>query len=284
MRTFFDHLSALYGPAAMAAWAAQWLPRLAAALVAVLIFFAGWTALRRVMDVVFRRARLDPTAAQFVRTATKAGISTVGALTALNQLGIDTTSILASLGVLGLTLGFAAQDTLSNVISGLFIFWDRPFVLGDLIEIDGEYGRVEQITLRSTRLVTPDGRMFAIPNKVVAGTKVASYTNFPNLRLDVDVTVGVGEDLSAIRRLLLEELAGDPAYSYEIPPSVHVASLNDYNVALQVRVWIEDETAHIPERFRLRERIFEVLRAGGVDMPFETVQLAPVQIQSAPTA
>ena len=74
---------------------------------------------------------------------TRFALVIVGLLMALNQLGVDTTSILARLDVLGLTLGFAAQNSLSNVISGLFIFWDRPFVLGDLVEADG-HGAVEE--------------------------------------------------------------------------------------------------------------------------------------------
>ena len=59
-------------------------------------------------------------------------------------------------GIAGLTIGFAARDALSNIISGILIFWDRPFVIGDLVEVGGQYGRVERITLRSTRIVTPD--------------------------------------------------------------------------------------------------------------------------------
>jgi small conductance mechanosensitive channel len=104
-------------------------------VVALLVLLAFW-ALATVADRVLRgaldRARLDETAASFVRTLTRFTITVVAILTALGELGIDTTSILASLGVMGLTLGFAAQDTLGNVISGLFIFWDRPFVIGDL--------------------------------------------------------------------------------------------------------------------------------------------------------
>jgi hypothetical protein len=66
----------------------------------------------------------------------------------------------------------------------VFIFWDRPFVLGDLIEVDGKYGRVEKITLRSTRVITVEGKMFTIPNAEVMNSTVASYTNFPHLRIE----------------------------------------------------------------------------------------------------
>ena len=97
-------------------------------------------------------------------TAVKYTVLTVGVVSALGQVGINTGSLLASLGIAGLTIGFAARDALSNIISGIFIFWDRPFVIGDLIEVNSQYGRVDRITLRSTRVVTVDGRMLAIPN------------------------------------------------------------------------------------------------------------------------
>ncbi len=117
-------------------------------------------------------------------------ILSIALVSALNQVGVHTGSLLASLGVLGLTIGFAARDALSNVISGIFIFWDRPFVIGDLVEIEDKYGRVQAITMRSTRVVTPDGKMLAIPNNTIVNSTVASYTNFPHLRLDIAFGVG----------------------------------------------------------------------------------------------
>ena len=250
-----------------------WIPRLLSAGLAFLVFWALWKATARLLTAVFTRAQLDLTASAFVLTILRFTFTIVGALTVLAQLGVDTTSVLTSLGVMGLTIGFAAQDTLSNIISGLFIFWDRPFVLGDLVEVDGEYGRVDQITLRSTRVVTPDGRMLAIPNKVVASGKVASYTNFPNLRLDIDLTVGVTEDLDRIRRILLDLVAADPDFLAQPPPAVVVTALNDYNVAMQLRAWLEDEKTHVRKRLALRESAFEALRSAGVEMPFETLEI-----------
>ena len=203
---------------------------------------------------------------------------TIAVLTALSELGINTASFLASLGIAGLTLGFAAKDTLSNVISGLFIFWDRPFVVGDLIEMEGKYGRVEDITLRSTRVVTPDGKMLAIPNSAIVNSTVASYTNFPHLRLEIDLTVGVEEDLGRISAIFLELVKGDRRFKTDPPAEMVVTAINDYNVAVQFRVWLVNEKQHIPERFELRQRIFEAMRAAGVEMPYETFPLAPFEV------
>jgi small conductance mechanosensitive channel len=179
-------------------------------------------------------------------------------------------ALITSLGIAGLTIGFAARDALSNIISGVLIFWDRPFVIGDLVEIGGHYGRVDNITMRSTRVVTPDGRMLAVPNTIIVNTTVASYTNFPNLRLDVPFAVGVGEDLGRVREIALALCLQDARLLDEPAPRVVVSALNDYNVALELRAWLRDEQHHIAVRHELRERLFEALRASTVDMPFET--------------
>jgi small conductance mechanosensitive channel len=250
-----------------------WLPNLIVALLTALFFFLLYRGLRRGFRFVVARAELDATLGSFLETVLRYVLAIVGTVTVLGQVGVDVTSMVASLGVAGLTIGFAAKDALSNIISGLFIFWDRPFVVGDLVEIDGRYGRVQEITMRTTRVVTPDGRMLAIPNTTVVNSTVASYTNFPNLRLEIDVTVGVGEDLGRIRRVALDVVEGRPGFQSSPAPTVVVTAINDYNVALQLRAWLVDEQRHIAERFRLREDLFEALRRADVEMPFETLAI-----------
>ncbi len=204
-----------------------------------------------------------------------------GRVSALGAIGVNTASLLTSLGIAGLTIGFAARDALSNIISGILIFWDRPFVIGDLVDVSGEYGRVERITLRSTRIVTPDGRMLAVPNTEIINRTVASYTNFPHLRLDVGVTVGVREDLDKVRRILLSLVEEDARFMADPAPVAIVKQLNDYNVLVELRAWIHDERRHIELRCALREEVFRALTQAGVDMPFETFRLEPVTVRSS---
>lgn len=178
------------------------------------------------------------------------------------------------------TLGETLAVMLSNHISGLLIFWDRPFVIGDLVEVGGQYGEVDRITLRSTRVVTVDGKMLAVPNTSIVNTTVTSYTNFPNLRLNIDVTIAVDEDIERVREVILNLVKDDPEFLKDPAPRVVVTALNDYNVALQFQVWIDHERQHIARRFELRENIFTSLTEAGVDMPFETIQLNPVNIKA----
>ena len=269
----------LVNPNALWAAAVGFAPRLVGAMILAIVFYLLWIVLAKALAHAARRTGADPTGVGFIEAILKFLLTVVGLGAALGQLGVDTSSLLASLGVAGLTIGFAARDTLSNLIAGMFIFWDRPFVIGDLVEIDGHYGRVDRITLRSTRVVTPDGRMLAIPNTTVVNSTVSSYTNFPSLRLDVPVTVGVGEDLGRVREVLVELCRGREGFLVSPPPEVVVTALNDYNVALEVHAWIEDEKQHIQQRHALREAVFEALRSAGVDMPNETLQLAPLQVR-----
>lgn len=273
-----SRLQATFDPAAIGAGLAGLLVNVTVGLAIYVVFYVVWRLLRLLLRPALRRGGMDETAAIFVETLTKYSVLVLGLVTALDAVGIQTSAVLTSLGIVGLTIGFAARDALSNLISGLLIFLDRPFVLGDLVEIEGVYGRVDKITLRSTRVVTSDGRMLAVPNTEVINKTVASYTNFPHLRLDIRVTVAVTENLARVRQVLLNLVQGSDEFLTTPPARVVVTQLNDYNVALELRVWLKDERQHVEKRFELREQVFNALNQAGVEMPLETIQLAPMQV------
>ncbi|MDX1450987.1 MAG: mechanosensitive ion channel family protein [Oleiphilaceae bacterium] len=254
---------------------------LVATLLAVMTFagfYLLWLLLRMVINRIGQGGHIDITTRNFIQITLKFLILTLGAIQALKVIGIDTASLIAGLGIAGLTIGFAARDALSNLISGVLIFWDRPFVIDDLIEIDGQYGRVDKITLRSTRVVTPDGRMLAIPNTTVINSIVSSYTNFPHLCLGLDIGVGVNEDIDQVREILLSLVADDEDFMSRPDPKVVVTSLGDYSNTLRLSVWLKDERQHGAKLPELRERAYKALLEAGVDMPCETLQLNPVKV------
>lgn len=268
-QTILDRLAESFSVERIADSTAAIIPDVVLAAITALGFWVVWRFLRRTIGAVMARTGLDATAQGFAETVLRYTVATIGIVAVLGQMGINTGSVLASLGVLGLTIGFAAQDALSNLISGIFIFWDRPFVIGDLVEIDGKYGTVQAITMRSTRVVTVDGKMLAIPNREVVNSTVTSYTNFPHLRIDIPVTIGVEESIPKVRALLLDIIAGDDRFMDSPAPTVVVSALNDYNIEMVLRVWITDEREHVGVRFELREAVFNTLNTAGVEMPFE---------------
>jgi small conductance mechanosensitive channel len=270
MRDYFD-------PARLGPVLAEILISIIIAGIVLAIFYMIWLVLSGVVFPRWKR-HLDKTSAAFAETLMKFSILSIGVLAALSAAGVQTAAVLASLGVVGLTIGFAARETLSNIISGILIFLDRPFTIDDLVEIDGNYGRVDRITLRSTRIVTNDGKMLAVPNTAVMNKTVVSFTNFPHLRLDIAVTVAVTEDLDRARTILLSLVQNDLDFMAEPLPIVVVTGLNDYNVTLELRAWLTDERQHVLKRLELREKVFKALTTAGVEMPFETVQLAPHKV------
>jgi small conductance mechanosensitive channel len=282
MNEFFqailDQLKEFFDPEALGTYVAELLADFIVALVIFLAFYLFWLLLQPILKRLLARTKMDKTATIFTTTVLKYTIYIIGLVNALSATGIDTASLLASLGIAGLTIGFAARDAFSNLISGLLIYLDRPFVIGDLVEIQDFYGRVDQITLRSTRIITSDGKMLAVPNADIINKTVASYTNFPHLRLDIPVTIGVTEDISRVRQIMLDQVTKNDSFMDEPAPRVVVTQLNDYNVAVELQAWLRNERTHVEERTALRENVFNALNAADVDLPYETIQIQPLQL------
>lgn len=273
----FNRLEKTFDPHPLTKLLVEWLLDMIVAFTIMAAFYLLWFLVKLLLRFSLRR-KVDATTFSFVETIVKFSLFVVAIVTALDSAGIKTSALLTSLGIAGLTIGFAARDALSNLISGILIFIDRPFRLGDLVEIDGEYGKVERITLRSTRVVTSDGRMLAVPNTEIINKTVASYTNFPHLRIDIEVKVGVNENLDNVRRLLLSLVENDAAFMTDPTPRVVITALNDYNIAMELQVWLYDEMRHVEKRFELREKAFKALMLEGIELPFETFQMEPVEI------
>lgn len=276
-----ERFAEIFDIRAVGAEVAEFAAGLAVGVVTFLVFYLIWKVVDRIAVRVMARTGTDQTTTRFIQSILQLSILTIGLVQALSALGINTAALLTSLGIVGLTIGFAARDALSNLISGVLIFWDRPFVIGDLVEVGDDYGRVQNITLRSTRIVTVDGKMLAVPNSHIVNSTVASYTNFPHLRLDIDVTIAPDEDIDRVRRLLMDLVSAERGFLEQPPPRVVITRLNDYNVEVQLQAWIRNERDHIEKRFELREQLFETLREAGVDMPNETIRLQGVEVKAS---
>ncbi len=268
-----DRLADNFDPSMVGERLAEFLIGLVAALLTFAAFYLLWRILRWALTPALRRAGVDLTAQSFTLTLVMYAVFAVGVVAALGELGVNPASLVTSLGVLGLTIGFAARDALANIISGIFIFWDRPFVIGDLIEVGGHYGRVDRVTMRSTRVITADGKMLAIPNADVLNQTVASYTNFPHLRLDVRIDIDASEDVERVRKMLLALVRDDAAFLEKPAPRVLVMDVDGTTVRTELQVWLDDERQHIPERARLSERAFAAAKANRVKLAVQTIEL-----------
>jgi MscS family membrane protein len=165
----------------------------------------------------------------------------VGLMILLAHFGVDVTALSAALGLGGLALTLAAQDTIADMIAGIIILVDRPFRIGDRIEIQGAqpWGDVLDIGLRTTRIRTRDNRVIILPNSIIGSSQVMNYSYpDPSYRNETHLCVGGDADLRAIRRLIVDTVAGVDGVLTDRPIDALYIEMGDYGVIFRVRWWI----------------------------------------------
>lgn len=249
-------------------------PKLVAALLVLLVFWLIFRISRPPLRAVLHKADFHEALIHLVvDNLYRYGVMIVGLVMAADQLGINVAAALAGIGVAGLAVGFAAQDSVANVISGILIFWDKPFVVGDWISTEGNYGRVAEITLRSTRIRTNRNTYVVIPNKTVIDAVLENYSKHGELRVDVPIGIAYKEDIGQAREVLLEAVRSLPEVIAQPQPDVVVESLGNSSVNLLVRVWMDHADALPGVTVAVVEASKLALDAAGIQIPFPHLQL-----------
>jgi len=204
----------------------------------------------------------------------KLGVYAIGGYLGLAAWGINATAMAASFGVVGIAVGFAAQESLANLFAGVLIIADAPYQIGDLLELDnGDRGEVVEIGIRSTRLLTTDGVEIIVPNSIMANTKVFNETGGPMRprRIHVPIGVAYGVDLAHVRTVLVEAMAGLPMVLAEdpgAPPKVVVRGFGESSVDLEVLVWIFEPRDLLPAFDVVNTAIYDALNEAGIEIPY----------------
>lgn len=261
----------------------QWVVRTLAKLVFV---YLVWVALEGLIEHRLVRRGYDPNLVLLLRYTL---VSLLVVWAAYLVAGAQLAPVIGALGVLGLAVGLAAQDTFSNFISGVFLLMDRPFKIGDWVWLGDEYGQVEGLTLRTTRLRTLDNESVAIPNSVVAGGEIKNLSAGGPLRLRIPVGVAYRHDTREVRRVLEDVVRAHPKLLRKPPPLLLVTGLGDSSVDFSMVVWIpESEIPNYPVIVaELTEAAKIALDEAGFEIPFpqRTVWFAePLRILQEPAS
>ena len=249
-------------------------PRLFGALLVFVLFFLGYRALRTLLQRLLKRSKRVDAGLEglLIQTFRLVGLSFI-AIMVLAQLGFNITALVAGLGVAGIAVGFAARDTLENFISGVMILLDRPFNIGDNIVIAGTFGTVEEITLRSTRVRTPNNKMMVMPNTQMMNQPLLNHTMVGPLRVEVPFGIAYKEYPQQARQIVLELAQGDQRLHPAYPPNVVVTALNDSSVDMMLRFFLKDPRLEVALRFEYIEKVREALRQADIEIPFPHMQL-----------
>ncbi|MEJ2115939.1 MAG: mechanosensitive ion channel family protein [Gammaproteobacteria bacterium] len=185
--------------------------------------------------------------------------------------GIDVTAWLASAGIIGLALSFAAKDTLANLFAGVFILADSPYKLGDYIVLDsGERGKVTHIGIRSTRMLTRDDIEITVPNSVMGNAKITNEAGGPNTKRRVRVKVGVayGSDIDQVREVL-EQVAKNNEKVCGIPePRVRFRNFGDSSVDFELLCWIDQPVLRGQVLDQLYSGVYKKFMEYGIEIPY----------------
>ena len=264
---------------------------LMSALRVVIVLVAGFIILKIVNFSVGRvtKKRFSQQTAMLV----KKGIFYIGAfiilVSVLRQLGFKLTALLGAAGIAGIAIGFAAQTSVSNIISGLFLISEKPFAVGDVIKVGGTMGIILSIDLLSVKLRTFDNLYVRIPNEQLIKTEVTNITRFPIRRMDIDVSVSYKDDLAMVKGLLLDIAKKNP-YCLDNPePFFIIKEFGDHGIEILLGAWFS-KTDYVQLKNSLMVEIKKQFDERGIEIPFPHISVYagsrtepfPVQAVQAP--
>ena len=259
----------------LARWAVDFGPRLLGALFVGILFYFLYRVLFRLASRILR-TKSDRSSSALrdlvLNTIRFLGLALM-ALLVLAQLGLDITAAVAGLGILGLALGFAAKDSLENFLAGITIILDRPFDVGDVVEIQNVYGTVTRFTLRSTRIRTVRHRVLVMPNVSMINQPLLNHSALRFLRVDVPFGIAYKEDIDQARTVVLSTIGEDDRLIDKADPQVVVTELGDSSVKMELRLFVKEAKDELAVRWDYLERIRKALREAGIEIPFPHLQL-----------
>jgi small conductance mechanosensitive channel len=202
-------------------------------------FVGYWLAhyLPRLLGGVMTRAHVEPTLTTFVIHVSRYALFIFFTIVVLSRLGIETTSLIAMIGAAGLAIGLALQGSLSNFAAGVLIIVLRPFRVGDLVEVGGATGTVQDIQIFTTVLHTADNLRIVVPNDLITKGKITNYSANDIRRIDLTVGVAYTHDLEQVRQILSDILGKDSRILAVPAPSVTVAELSKNSMQFALRAW-----------------------------------------------
>ncbi|MGS0694653.1 mechanosensitive ion channel family protein [Shewanella sp. 0m-4] len=244
-------------------------------LFAIIIFVIGKflsNIAKKLTTKLLKKRKVDTTVVSFVANMAWALVFVFTIVATLGQIGVQTASLVAVIGAAGLAVGLALQGSLSNFAAGVLMVLFRPCRVGDYVEAAGIAGTVDEITIFSTRLLTPDNKVVIAPNSAMMNGTIVNYSAMETRRLGLVIGVSYDANLAETKKVLTSILENnqyvlkDPAYT------VAVSELADSSVNFVVRPWVNGSD-YWPAHFEILEQIKIALDEAGIGIPYPQMDL-----------
>lgn len=246
-------------------------------IIGVIIFYVGKKLARVVTDIIIKGLNktpsFDKTLGKFLSSVIYGILLVVVALAALAQIGVQTTSFIAILGAVGLAIGLAFKDTLSNISSGIMIILFQPIKIDEFVEAGGVAGIVEEINIFHTFMKTPDNKMIILGNASIINGNIINYSRKATRRVDMVFGISYSDNIKLAKDSILEVVNADSRVLKEPElPFVAVKELAESSVNLVVRVWVKSED-YWNVNFDTIENVKLKFNEVGITIPFPQVEM-----------
>lgn len=192
---------------------------------------------------------------------------TISLLNVMLELGFDLTALLGAAGIASVAIGFASQTSLSNIISGIFLYWEKPFQIGDIIRVGDTSGVVQSIDLMSTKIRKFDNILVRIPNETLLKTTVDTVSKYPIRRMDINVGVAYKEDIDKVIEVLQDVADKNPFCLDEPKPLIIFKDFGDSSLNFMLGMWFQ-KTDFLALKNSIMKDIKVRFDAEGIEIPF----------------
>lgn len=228
--------------------------------------------------------KIDNIVFDLLNRFSRAIIYAIAIVMALDIMGVNIMPFVAGAGVLGVAIGFAAKDTLSNLIAGVLLILDRPFEIGDRIEVwnaptgSASWGDVIDIGLRATKIKTTDNIIIVIPNNEIMKRDIINYTIIStSIRVRINIGVSYETDIEKAKRLMIDAANETPWVQKEPAPKVVVRNFGESSVDLQLRVWIGNARERMNTISTITDRVKAIFDSEKIEIPYPKRDIHIVQ-------
>ena len=238
--------------------------------IALCILIIGRQAIKIIIKIIssaLERSNTEDTVRIFVTNLLNTLLMIVVFIAAINQLGIQTTSIIAVLGAAGLAIGLALQGSLSNFAAGILIVIYRPYKVGDYIQADNHLGTVDDIQIFSTVLRTPDNKIVVVPNGSIMNGSIVNFSHQKERRIDIVIGCSYDDDIDKVKEVLADVLSKDERILKEPKPRIALSELADSSVNFIVRPWVKN-AEYLDVLYSLLEEIKKRFDQEGISIPY----------------
>jgi small conductance mechanosensitive channel len=244
-------------------------------VMAIVIFMVGKFIARVLVNIakkIMTKAKVDSILVNFIGSIISTILLLFVVIASLDQLGVDTTSLIALIGAAGLAIGLALQGSLQNLASGVMLIVFRPFNDGDFIEAAGVTGVVETIGIFTTTMRSGDNREIIVPNGAIFGGTITNYSRRTTRRVDMVFGIGYDDDIKKAKDILNRILEEDERILKDPAPVVAVAELADSSVNFNVRPWCAT-SEYWNVYFDTHEKVKLAFDAEGISIPYPQMDI-----------